>query len=115
MLKVDEHFTIQQLAAQGWPHRRIAPKLQIDRKTARRYLAQAAKSATISILGSAPPDSPKSPISSLGLATGRHLVAEALRAEAGWPSLCQTHCQLINAELELELTAQRIYQEPGRI
>jgi transposase len=111
ILKVNEQNTIQQLAAQGWSHRRIAGWLQIDRKTVRRYLAKAAKSPTISTLGSAPPESPKSPISTLGPESGGDLVQEGLQAEAGRPSLCQPHHQLINVKLELGLTAQRIYQD----
>ena len=70
ILKVNEQNTIQQLAAQGWSRRRIARELKLDRKTVRRYLSAAAKSPTISTLGSPEPAESKSPISTPGEPTG---------------------------------------------
>ena len=95
ILKVHEQNAIEQLTAQGWSGRRIARQLGIDRKTVRRYLRAAAKS----------------PISTAGPATGPEWVTEALQAEAGRPSLCDSQLLRIEAKLEAGLSAQRIYQD----
>jgi transposase len=111
ILKVNEQNTIQQLAAQGWSRRRIARELKLDRKTVRRYLNAAAKSPTISTLGSPEPAESKSPISTPGEPTGAELVTTALEAEAGRPSFCDPHRARIEAKLDAGLSAQRIHQD----
>ena len=107
ILKVHEQSNIQQLAAQGWSRRRIARELNLDRKTVRRYLEDAAKSPTISTPGSpAPPDS-KSPISTPGENTG----TAPPPGKPGRPSLCDAHRASIDSKLDAGLSAQRIYQD----
>ena len=111
ILKVHEQNTIQQLAARGWSLRRIARETRTDRKTVRRYLEAAAKSPAISTPGSPQPADSKSPISTPGQPGGAELVTEALEAQAGRPSLCESHRQHIDAKLDAGLGAQRIYQD----
>lgn len=110
-LKVHEQSSIQQLAAQGWSRRRIARALKLDRKTVRRHLNAAAKSPTISTPGSTGPDSKSPGISTPGVSSSPQLIAEAIQAEAGRPSLCEPHRQRIELKLETRLSAQRIYQD----
>ena len=111
ILKVNEQNTIQQLAAQGWSQRRIARELNVDRKTVRRYLREAAKSPTISTPGSAESAESKSPISTPGEPIGAEVVTAVLEAQAGRPSFCDPHRERIGAKLEAGLSAQRIYQD----
>jgi hypothetical protein len=111
ILKMHEQNTIQQLAASGWGVRRIAREMKIDRKTVRRYLNAASKSPTISTTGSLAPPEQNPPISTSGEVTGSDLVIQALKSGAGRPALCEKHRQLIEAKLDLGLTAQRIYQD----
>src|SRR6185369_11262819 len=110
ILKMHEQNTIQQLAAGGWGVRRIAREMRIDRKTVRRYLKAASKSPTISTPGSLAPTEQNPPISTPGELIGPELVIQALHSSAGRPALCEKHRALIEAKLDLGLTAQRIYQ-----
>ena len=50
---------IQALIAKGWPVRRIARTLGINRRTVKRYAGAAPKCTTGVIAGSAVPDAPK--------------------------------------------------------
>lgn len=123
VLKVQDQDSITHLAAAGWPIRRIARKLGLDRKTVRRYLRQAgassatasaSKSPTISTPGSAAGSQPKSPISTAGSLEPQEsatAVVEAPRSEPGRPGWCDEHAELIGAKLATGLTAQRIYQD----
>jgi len=111
ILKVHEQNTIQQLAAQGWPLRRIARELQLDRKTVRRYLAADSKSPAISTPGSPVDGDAKSPISTPGSGGPAGGPAPAPRGLAGRPSVCEPYRELIDAKLDLRLSAQRIYQD----
>ena len=107
VLKVHEQSNIQQLAAQGWSRRRIARELNLDRKTVRRYLEDAAKSPTISTPGSPAPPEPKSPISTPGENAG----TAPPPGKPGRPSWCDAHRASIDAKLDAGLSAQRIYQD----
>lgn len=107
VLKVHEQSNIQQLAAQGWSRRRIARELNLDRKTVRRYLEDAAKSPTISTPGSSVTPEPKSLIST----PGENASPAPPRGKPGRPSLCDPHRASIDAKLDVGLSAQRIYQD----
>jgi transposase len=111
VLKVHEQNTIQQLATLGWSQRQIAAKLEIDRKTVRRYLDDESKSPTISTPGSPGAEPSEAPISTPGDSSGPALVTEALKAEAGRPSLCDAHGERITGKMAAGLSAQRIYQD----
>jgi transposase len=111
ILKVNEQNTIQQLKRVGWSNRRIARHLGIDRKTVRRYLRAAAKSPTISTPGSVVSGSAGPPISTPGSPPEVHPVTQALEAQAGRPSHCESHRPSIESKLEAGLSAQRIYQD----
>jgi transposase len=135
VLNVQAQNSIVQLAAAGWPIRRISRHLGLDRKTIRRYLRHPPdpdgpppdpKSPTISTPGEDRSPQPKSPtISTAGneaasgpapasLATG--LTADPRPvppavADPGRPSRCSPHSELIEAKLEAGLSAQRIHQD----
>jgi transposase len=114
LLKVHEQNAIQELAAKGWPQRRIAKELNLDRKTVRRYVRAISKSPTILTAGSGAVAESKSPISTAGSSMGPELVTEALeklQSKPGRPSMCDPHREAIVAKLELGLSAQRIYQD----
>ena len=135
VLNVQAQNSIVQLAAAGWPIRRISRHLGLDRTTIRRYLRHPPdpdgpppdpKSPTISTPGEDRSPQPKSPtISTAGneaasgpapasLATG--LTADPRPvppavADPGRPSRCSPHSELIEAKLEAGLSAQRIHQD----
>lgn len=124
VLKVQEQDSITRLAAAGWPIRRIARQLGMDRKTVRRYLrggaaqeapAEASKSPTISTPGSEEVVDSKSPISTSGSEeTTAGVIEEEEGGEgrsAGRPSQCDVHAGYITARVEGGLSAQRIYQD----
>ncbi|MEI8312840.1 MAG: helix-turn-helix domain-containing protein, partial [Verrucomicrobiota bacterium] len=123
VLKVQDQDSITHLAAAGWPIRRIARRLGLDRKTVRRYLratpsatAQGtpSKSPPISTPGSDAPPDPKSPISTPGSDLPSEVAAtqlEALRSDPGRPGHCHAHAEFIAAKLASGHTAQRIYQD----
>lgn len=124
VLKVQNQDSINRLAASGWSVRRIAKTLQLDRKTVRRFLRRvdssapenrASKSLPISTPGSEGPDSKSPTLSTPGANESPDAAAameeEAVEAEAGRPSLCDPHAELIAAKLDAGLTAQRIYQD----
>lgn len=123
VLKVQEQDSITQLAAAGWPIRRIARQLGLDRKTVRRYLrgagakaapTGASKSPTLSTPGSAEPAESKSPISTAGSEGTAEVVPEqktrGVRG-AGRPGQCEVHSEYITQRMESGLSAQRIYQD----
>jgi transposase len=89
------------LLARGWSYRRIARELGVHRETVARYDRlgrQVASKPAISTPGS-PPGRPSKPaISTPGSASGRQ-------------SHCAPYAALIEAKLDVGLTAQRIYQD----
>lgn len=123
VLKVQDQDSITRLAAAGWPIRRIARQLGLDRKTVRRYLrgggAEAAptegsKSPTISTPGSAEAGESKSPISTAGSEGSLEVVRKEeprVVRGAGRPGQCEAHTEYITQRLESGLSAQRIYQD----
>jgi transposase len=135
VLNVQTQNSIVQLAAAGWPIRRISRHLGLDRKTIRRYLRHPPhpdapppdpKSPTISTPGEDRGSQPKSPTISTagndaapgpapaslatGLPAGPRPVPPAV-ADPGRPSRCSPHSELIEAKLEAGLSAQRIHQD----
>jgi transposase len=92
--------TVIGLLEQGWPQRRIARELGIDRETVARYRrlrAELSPNSAISAPGSDPSRPPKPAISTPG--------------SAGRRSLCQGLTASIQAKLEQGLSAKRIYQD----
>ena len=108
VLKVQEQDSITRLAAAGWPIRRIARQLGLDRKTVRRYLRGGGTEG-------APSEGSKSPTISTPGSEGS---PEVVRKEeplvvrsAGRPGQCEAHAEYITQRLESGLSAQRIYQD----
>jgi IS30 family transposase len=95
-LKVSLQTTIYSLDDRGWSRRRIARELGLDRETVSRYL-RLAESATPPS-GSEETDEAKPAISTTGNSVGRK-------------SQCEPLAEVIKAEAELGLSAQRIYQD----
>ena len=123
VLKVQEQDSITRLAAAGWPIRRIARQLGLDRKTVRRYLrgggtegapSEGSKSPTISTPGSTEAGESKSPISTPGSEGSPEVVRKEeplVVRSAGRPGQCEAHAEYITQRLESGLSAQRIYQD----
>lgn len=93
-LKVAKVFSIKTLDAQGWSQRRIARELGVNRETVARYLHEASKPAKAPP-GSAPPGE----------------LSKPAKAPPGSRSLCEPYRDLIVEQLELGLSAQRIFQD----
>jgi transposase len=134
-LKMASIQAILQLRALRWSQRQIAAKLGIDRGTVARYLqaAEAAPNPAIPPTGSSgakPAIPPAAPARALGTAdrdgcgdsaagsnpaispTGSTAVACCKKASpAGRHSACEPHRELILAQLEQGLSAQRIWQD----
>lgn len=134
VLKMALIESILSLHAQRWSQRRIARELQIDRETVRKYLQQrlsgakpataptgseASKPATFpGSPGPAPKPARNLPTgSSAGLAGESAALAEAGEvvaaplALAGPLSSCEPYRELIQAKIEAELSATRIWQD----
>ena len=114
-LKVSLQQSIIALAERGWPKRRIARELGVDRATVTRQLATAAKAATNPALGSGDSDPPKL---TTNPAVGSSKSAEAnaarnpaLGARPGPSSLCTPFAAEIEAAVEAGLSAKRIHQD----
>jgi transposase len=97
-LNVNLQHSILTLAANGWPLRRIARELGINRETVGKYLRLAHSKPAISTLGSEPGPDSKPAISTAGSGPGR-------------PSLCEPYSPIIEAAVAVGLSAQRIYQD----
>lgn len=126
ILKMDLISAILVLRKQGWAKRRIARELKIDRQTVRRYLRECCRSPGLSPLcpkGSLDQNHPFStpgaepslvqnhPFSTPGNFGAIEAQEEVSDGGPGRPSKCDPHADLIEAKLELGLTAQRIYQD----
>ena len=117
VLNVQAQNSIVQLAAAGWPIRRISRHLGLDRKTIRRYLRHPPdpdgpppdpKSPTISTAGNEAASGPAPASLATGLTADPRPVPPAV-ADPGRPSRCSPHSELIEAKLEAGLSAQRIH------
>ena len=115
LLRVAVIDTILSLHQRGWSRRRIARELGVHRETVARYLrrAPASKPAIAPIGSPAPGDVPKpanAPIGAAGL-PDMPTTPPALETGAGRPSDCVPWRTVIEAKLELGLSAQRIHQD----
>ena len=118
-LNVTLQTSIKALAERGWPHRRIARELGVDRSTVRRYARS--KPATNPTAGS----SEAKPASGDNPTAGSTPSAESAAAAAqpkpasnptagsspGPPSLCEPFRDYITAAIDRGLSAQRIFQD----
>lgn len=95
ILEVPQQQAIQALVAKGWSIRRIARTLGVNRRTVKRYAADAPKCATQVIAGPAAPATSKC----------------TTQVIAGSRSLCADFREVIEPMLALGLSAQRIYQD----
>ncbi len=105
-LKVAKVLSIHTLHAQGWSQRRIARELGVDRETVARQLKAAAESASAKAeVGSSKPA--KAPPGSGPDDKG----SKPAKAPTGSRSLCGPFLEVIQAQLEQRLSAQRIFQD----
>ena len=116
-LKMAEHNAILGLARLGWSFRRIAAEVGVDRETVARHVRAARgdppdSNAAISITGSDAPalaaDQPGAPV---GTGPPDPNAAISIPGSAGQRSRCEPFRAVILAQLELGLTAQRIWQD----
>jgi transposase len=109
--------TILSLHQRHWSQRRIALELGIDRETVARHLAQAereSKPARAPTGSEAPATESKpagAPTGSSAGGAGGVAPVESAAAGKSQPSLCAPFGAVIQAKLDLGLTAQRIYQD----
>ena len=96
-LKVKDQQTIVTLYERGWPVRKIARELGLDRATVRRYIGAGAKSPTPRT-GSLESKDSKSP----GVRTG---------SWSSNSSLCEPWTEQIKAAYQSGLSIERIYQD----
>jgi len=127
-LKMAEHNAILGLARLGWSFRRIAAELGIDRETVARHVKAArgdpsgpgtapgtspGSNAAISITGSdrsgLPPEVPADHLPATGPPDPN--AAIPIPGSAGQRSRCEPFRAVILTQLELGLTAQRIWQD----
>ena len=114
LLRVAMIETILSLRQRGWSQRRIARELGIDRETVARYLRQPPDplKPAIAPLGSAESDDPSKPaIAPLGSVGAAASVDQAPPPAAGRPSDCEPWRAVIQAKVDLGLSAQRIHQD----
>ena len=118
LLQVAVIDTILSLHQRGWSQRRIARELGVHRETVARYLRQllpTPKPAIAPIGSPAPDDAPKPAIAPIGVADLPDMPAvppaPATEPGAGRPSDCAPWRAVIQAKLDLGLSAQRIHQD----
>ena len=122
-IQVSESITILELFASGWPKLRIARELDLDVKTVRRCIREAAAANSKSLL---PPPGPAGEVDSKGTVPpvgdslgntqipspgpgSKSLLLPA--GKNGRSSSCEPYRKRITDAVESGLTAQRIYQD----
>ena len=121
-LKVSLQTTIYSLSDRGWSRRRIARELGIDRETVGRYLRLAKPAISTTGLAAKPaiPTAGSEAAGEVKPAIPTAGFEEAGEAEpaistagngVGRKSQCEPLAEVIKAEAELGLSAQRIYQD----
>lgn len=128
LLKMAKVQSILSLNAQGWPQRRIARELGVDRETVRKYVEQQfcgakpanaptgsaeSKPATLAGLPAADPKPANAPIGAS--ADPAHSKPANAPTGSGFPpgppSQCQPHHDQILAKMAAGLSARRIHQD----
>lgn len=120
-LKMAEHNAILGLARLGWSFRRIAAEVGVDRETVARHVKAAradppASNAAISITGSGggaadPLSTAEPPGTPAGTGPPDPNAAIPIPGSAGQRSQCEPYRAVVLQQLELGLTAQRIWQD----
>lgn len=105
-LEVAKVLSIKALHAQGWSQRRIARQLGINRETVARYLKEQADSAGDPV----DPTESKPAKAPIGSGEGGN-DSKPAKAPLGSRSACSPFQEVIEAKLELGLSAQRIHQD----
>jgi transposase len=110
-IQVSVSITILELSSMGWAKLRIARELNVDVKTVRRCIREAAVADSTSLVS---PPGKTGPKGSEGTITpagpdSKSLISPA--GESGRPSHCEAYRQRIKEGIEGGLTAQRIYQD----
>jgi transposase len=116
ILKVNLQEAIRSLRERGWSERRIAKELRVNRRTVRRYGAVCAEAkCTISIPGSEDGAESKCTTDSINSIPGSDgadtAAVEVPPSGSGRRSDCAPWAAVIEAKLELGLTAKRIHQD----
>ena len=109
ILKVSIQNAIKHLAGLGWPLRRIARELKLNRRTVRRYTGS---KCTISIPGSERVEESKCTIStpgSEGVEESKCTISTP--GKVGRVSQCESFDGIIEKKVEEGLSARRIYQD----
>lgn len=116
-LKMAEHNAILGLARLGWSFRRIAAEVGVDRETVARHVKAArgdppGSNAAISIPGwDSPAVAADQPGAPAGTGPPDPNAAIPIPGSAGQRSRCEPFRAVVLAQLELGLTAQRIWQD----
>jgi transposase len=112
ILEVPQQQAIQTLIAKGWSVRHIARSLGLNRRTVKRYAEVAQPKCTTKVItGSAPPDGPKCTTEVIAGSAPPDEPKCTTQVTTGSRSLCDGLREVIAPQLELGLSAQRIYQD----
>ena len=116
VLKMAKRHAIVGLLELEWSFRRIARELGVNRGTVSRYarlLEERKSKPAISTPGSSTPEDAKPAIPTPGF--GRSLLSDLVLSVSGRPpgraSQCEPLREIIQAKLEISLSAQRIFQD----
>jgi transposase len=107
ILKVNLQEAIRSLKERGWSNRRISRELRVNRRTVMRYGDESEAKCTISIPGSA--ETRQAKCTSHSIPGSQE--PEKERGVPGRLSDCAPWASLIEAKLELGLTAKRTHQD----